>query len=201
MNKDVTLRLIQDVRQDKWHGNPFRYLLDEWTEGCCSSDDCLDQRRMGRGQLLLEAANETYGGYVTEGDVKDLATAWDMWSKLQDEACPFLSKVWWPVLSTHGSQEAVEKGRSKLYEEYLAFAEPVVTMLGIGLPDKDVRTLVESLWAEQCEFRKDKGRALEFLSLYLDQEAQRLKAEHEAALESLEESRQEELQERRGWDS
>jgi len=63
MNK-IARRIVSDVEREGCYGNPFRYLLKQWGD---------------RGQLLAEAAGESYGIKLYKMQIVSFAEAWDIW--------------------------------------------------------------------------------------------------------------------------
>jgi hypothetical protein len=176
LNEQVLLRLMNDVEQDKVFSNPFRYLLENWTQELGLDEECpiAPFEVKGRGQQFLDAANETYLGYVTEGHIGDLAMVYDLWSEMSSLAT-------FPLAT-----------RSERKEKFLEFAEPLMTILAIGVPEKQLQELFWSLY-EEHGYPKVVSRLAELASESED--------EHEQKLRELDEARlNEEIQEQRGWD-
>ena len=106
MKRDVILRLMDDCHQDKWYGNPFQYLLDNWATNKVGGRS---------GAALVEAANETYDGTLTKAEVEDLAVAHDCWVNIHSIA----------VMDRHTD---IPMDR----EDFLSLAKAVEAILAIG---------------------------------------------------------------------
>lgn len=169
MNADAIKSIILTMREDwKVMGNPFKYLVD----GCESPFiRNMFPTNAARCRAFLNATEINYG-YVGTIALKDLAVAYDAWLDLYPDS--------WDA----GPAGLSPKRYPSVIDEFIPFAQDVQTLLDIrpgshDVPDalwvaNMVRGTVPGPWDAGCGW-------VNFHHLVMD-----LKAEHEQALEDLE---------------